>query len=250
MTASTVGPDGVLIPSGPVALPGDGNATLPVYGLQPGTRYVATVTATSTSGTLTRSVTFRTPRLFGMPRPVISPKSVEYGGEVTVTGAIPSATGLAVALQQQPFPFAVPFAPVPGAASATDAQGAYRFTTRALRRTRYGVAAVGYVPPGPGNTAQVWVTAKVGATVKRARRHRFVVAGRYWPDVPSMATLYRLGHGRSGKAVTPVPAGSNSRTFRFAARKLKPGNYEVRLVMASSAGIKNTHSEMIKIPRR
>jgi hypothetical protein len=95
----------------------------------------------------------------------------------------------------------------------------------------------------------VWVSAKVNATVKRARRHRFVVAGRYWPDVPSKATLYRLGHGRSGVAITPVSAGANSRTFRFAARRLKPGSYEVRLVMPSSAGIKSTHSELLKIPR-
>jgi hypothetical protein len=252
VTASTVGPDGVAVPSGPVTLAGDGDATLPVSGLRPHTRYVSTATATATSagGTSTSTARFITPRLSGLGRPVVSPKSVVYGDEVTVTGVIAGASGLGVALSQQPFPFAVPFAPVSNAAGATDARGAYRFTTRALRRTRYGISAVGYVPPGPGTTAQVWVAAKVGATVKRARRHRFVVAGRYWPDVPSKATLYRLGHGRSGTVITPVSAGGNSRTFRFAVRKPKPGSYEVRLVMAAGTGIESTHSEMIKIPRR
>jgi hypothetical protein len=183
-----------------------------------------------------------------MARPVVSPKRVEYGDQVTVSGAILGASGLAVTLQQQPFPFAAPFAAAPGTAAATSAQGAYRFTTRAFGRTRYGASAVGYAAPDDNNTAQVWVTASLETQVKRARHHRFVISGSYRPGVPSKATLYRLGHGRSGAAITPGSAGENSRTFRFAARELKPGRYEVRLVMPASAGIQSTHSEVIRSP--
>ncbi|HEV7494841.1 hypothetical protein [Baekduia sp.] len=250
LTASTVSLGGVVLPSGPLTVTADGDAALPVAGLQPSTAYRWSVTGTSAGGADVTRGTFRTLPLVAMPRPAISANSVAYGSRVTVTGTIPLAPGLAVALQQQPFPFVAPFAAVPGAAGATDAQGAYTFTVQALGSAKYGVSAVGYQAPGPANTVQVRVFASVAAHAKRARRHRFVVSGRYWPDVPSKASLYRLRHGRVGFSVTPASSGGNSRTFRFGARKLKPGSYEIRLTMARSTGVDSTRSASFRIPRR
>jgi hypothetical protein len=250
LSATTVGPDGVVIPSGPLTVTTDGDAGLPVTGLQPDTRYRWNATGTSAGGTDTTSATFKTLPLVAMPRPVITPSSAEYGAQVTVAGTIPGAPALAVALQQQPFPFTAPFAAVPGAAGATDAGGFYQFSFRALQTAKYGVSALGYAVPGPRSTAQLRVSASVDARAKRARRHRFVVSGRYWPDVPSKAVLYRRGHGRSGAGISPRSAGGNSRTFRFPARKLKPGSYEVRLTVANGTGIESSRSASFRIPRR
>jgi hypothetical protein len=251
LSATTVGPDGVIIPSGPLTVTTDGDAGLPVTGLQPDTRYRWNATGTSAGGTDTASSTFKTLPLVAMPRPVVTPRWAEYGTQVTVAGTIPGAPGLAVALQQLPFPFSSgSFAPVPGAVGATDGGGNYQFTVKALQTSRFGVSAVGYAAPGLRNTAQLRILASIDAHTRRARRHRFVVSGRYWPDVPSRAVLYRRGHGRSGVAVSPRSAGGNSRTFRFPARKLKPGSYEIRLTMATSAGVDSTHSASFRIPRR
>jgi hypothetical protein len=250
LTATTVGPDGVVIPSGPVIATADGDAALPVAGLQPNTLYHWTGTGTSAGGTDTTVATFRTLPLVAMPRPAVSPNPAPYGSQVTVTGTIPGALGLAVALQQQPFPFVAPFAAIAGIAGATDAQGSYRFTFQAFQTAKYGVSALGYVAPGPTNTVGLQIFASVDVHAKRARRHRFAVSGRYWPDVPSTAVLYRRGHGRSGVAISPRSAGGNSRTFRFPARKLKAGSYEVRLTMAGSTGVVSTTSGRFTIPRR
>ncbi|MCW2993041.1 MAG: hypothetical protein JWQ18_536 [Conexibacter sp.] len=249
ITATTVGPDGVPIPSGPVTATADGDATLPVAGLQPGTFYHWSATGTSAGGTDTTVGTFRTLPLVAMPRPAVTPNPAEYGTRVTVSGTVPNAPGIAVALQQQISPL-VPFAPVAGQAGAADPLGGYRFAFQAFASATYGVSAVGYAAPSAANTVQLRIFAAVDVSTRRARRHRFVVSGRYWPDVPARAVLYRRGHGRSGAAVTPSSSGDESRTFRFPARKLKAGSYEVHLTMVGSTGVIGTTSGSFRIPRR
>ena len=250
LSATTVGPDGVVVPSGPLTITVDGDTALTVTGLQPDTRYRWNATGTSAGGTDTALGTFETLSLIAMPRPVITPRSAEYGTQVMVSGTIAGAPGLAVGLQEQPFPFTTPFTAVAGAAGVTDAGGIYRFTVQALHSAKYGVSAPGYVTPSPRNIAPLRVYASVAAHARRARRHRFVVSGRYWPDVPAKAVLYRLGHGRSGSAISARSSGGNSRTFRFPARKLKPGSYAVGLTMAKSTGIDGTTSASFRVRRR
>jgi hypothetical protein len=250
LTPTATGPGGVVIPGGPMTATTDGDVALTLPGLQPHTRYSWTVVATRAERTRTLRGSFVTPSLLTMPRPAISSGEVEYGNWVTVTGTIPGAAGLAVELQKQLFPYSGPFAAESGAAGATDAQGNYTFKVQALASAKYGVAAIAYKAPNLANTVQLRVTAAIVAHATRGHHGRFVVSGRYRPDVPSRATLYRVGHGRAGVAVVPMSAGANSRTFRFPARRLKPGRYEIRLVTSRDTGIENTESASFTIPRR
>jgi hypothetical protein len=71
-----------------------------------------------------------------------------------------------------------------------------------------------------------------------------VVAGRYQPAIASKVSLYRRGAGRVGVART-----SNG-TFRFPARALKPGTYEVRVTPIAGAGLETAKSTAMAVPRR
>jgi hypothetical protein len=60
-------------------------------------------------------------------------------------------------------------------------------------------------------------------------------------------SLFRVGHGRVGVAVAGRRSGPGARAFRFAARVLKPGQYEIRLAPATTAGIEPTRSARFTI---
>jgi hypothetical protein len=233
----------------------DGDVALVVSGLRPDSVYQWTATATSAAGTAStpafaRSTSFHTLPLSKVSPPAISAPRAVYGSWVTVSGTLPGAPALPVALAQEPFPYAFPFVAVPGATGGTDADGSYRFTVQALATTRYGLLAPGYEGPTAGNSVQLTIFPAVTVRVRRLRGHRFVVSGSYRPDAVADATLYRLGRGRAGDFVTPASAGDGSRTFRFPARALAPGAYEVRIKTARHKGVASTHSAPFTIPRR
>lgn len=246
-----INPDANRVPLPPTTTTQDGEVAFPLTGLTPGTAYHWAV---STIGPDSRAVTngdFQTQALSPMPAPRLSPASAVFGTRVTVSGTLPGWPGLAVTLNAQPFPFKAPPAAVPGATTSTDPQGGYRFDVRAERTTSYGVtAAAGFLEPGPAGLVRLKVLPELTVKVKRARHHRFVVSGRYRPDVPAQATLFRRGHGRAGVPVAAVSWRGGSRAFAFPARALKPGRYEVRLAVGKTAGVESTKSAKVTIPRR
>jgi hypothetical protein len=244
------GPGAAPTPLGPLTVTADGDVALPLTGLTPSTIYRWTLTASSAGGSGAaahgRGV-FTTAPLYDTPRPKLAVATAVYGAQVGVTGALAAAPSAPVTLQRQPLPTTTPFAAIPGAAGMTDALGNYAFTVTALRRARYGVVAAGYAPPDARNAVELRVTAALTRRVTRAKRHRSVVSGTYRPDVPGRVSLFRVGHGRVGVAIAARGSGPGARAFRFAARVLKPGRYEVRLAPAASAGIEPTRSARFTI---
>jgi hypothetical protein len=252
LTTTVASPTGVAPPvaAAPVTVPADGIAAIAVSGLQPSTTYRWTTVGTSAGGQDTTWATFRTAPLIPMPRPAASVTLASYGSSVTIGGTIPGAAALPIALQQQPFPYTIPFAPAALPAGATDAAGAYSFTVQALQRMRYGVSSAAYALPDRGNTVELRVVPVVTAHQTRARRGRFVVSGGYAPNVPARVSLWWQGHGY----LAPVPvvrrAGPHDRTFRFPARKLRPGVYRVRVAPAVATGFDSGYSTTFRISRR
>jgi hypothetical protein len=235
---------------GPVTVTADGDAALPLTGLSPSTNYRWTVTASSAGGNASASragSVFATARLYDTPRPKLAVATAVYGAQVAVTGTLAQARSVPVSLQSQALLVTAPFAAVPGAAGVTDALGNYAFTVTALHRARYGVVAAGYAVPDRHNAVELRVAAAMTRRVTRARRHRSVVSGTYRPDVPGKVALFRVGHGRVGVAIAARKSGPGARAFRFAARVLKPGRYEVRLAPAASAGIEPTRGARFTI---
>lgn len=249
VTTSTVGPDGVAIPSAPVEITADTVTAIPVSGLQPGTRYRWTSTGTSAGGQDARGSTFTTAPLVAVPRPVVTPSSTTYGQQVTLSGTLPNFPGVPITLQKQAAPFVAPFAAVPGATATSDAQGAYRFTFPATDSAKFGVAATNFVPPGPANTVSLRVSAGIEASLRRARRHRFVVSGRVWPGGEYRVRLHRRNHGPVGPAIRPAGRGGSA-TFRFPARKLKAGQYDVRLTVIGNPGLDPSRTAAFRVPKR
>jgi hypothetical protein len=246
LTGSVVGASGP-IALGPVTVTTDGDVAFPVTGLQAGASVVWSVVATSTAGTgSVRRAILHTAPLLGAPRPALSASKVRYGTTVQVTGAFAARPGLVVALHEQPFPLLTSLNPAEAATTVTDAQGAFAFSIRATRPATYGVTtAEGYLLPQQGQLAKLDVFPVVTATVKRAKRHHFVVSGRYRPTgVAAKASLYRGGIVKVGTAV------STTGRFAFPARALKPGRYEVRVVPAASTGYVRGKSGLVTVPRR
>jgi hypothetical protein len=252
MSFVPVGTPNAPIPVGPVTVTADGDVALPVSGLVPDGLYHWTVSAQSDGGTATARGTLSTPRLIGVAVPRASVRVAPYGSPVTFSGAIPTAAGLPLALHQQPFPYLAPFAAITGATGNAGPGGEYTLTVPALQRARYAVAvgSPDYVAPVAGTAVEVRVAATVRAGVARARGHRFVVSGSYAPDVPARVSLFRRGHGRSGVAVAGRRAAGGRRAFRFPARALKPGAYEVRVVVAAGVEVEDARSASFRIPRR
>jgi hypothetical protein len=71
-----------------------------------------------------------------------------------------------------------------------------------------------------------------------------VVAGGYQPVIAGKVSLYRRGGGRVGAART------SKGTFRFPARALKPGKYEIRVMPTEGTGFERAKSAAVTIPRR
>jgi hypothetical protein len=235
---------GVVTPFGPISITADGDVAIALAAPESATEYYWSAKVASVAGDGTSSGAFRTEALITMPRPTLTPSVATYGSHVTVSRTIPTKPGLALALAEQAFPFSGPIAPLAGTAATTDATGAYAFDLRAEHPAAYGVAADGAVALAAGNLSKLKVAPAIAAKVKRARHHRFVVAGRYQPALAAKVSLYRRGAGRVGSVRT------SKGTFRFPARALKPGKYEVRVTPAADTGYVNAKSAAIVVPRR
>jgi hypothetical protein len=230
---------------GPVPVTVDGDIAIPLPALTAGTTYMWSAIATNVVGDARSSGTFRSEALIVMPRPMFTPLVATYGSNVTISGTILNKPGLVVTLARQVFPFDGPIQPLTGTVATTDATGAYAFDLRVTRPVAYGVTAGGAATLAAGNLTRLKVAPAVTAKAKRARRHhRYVVAGRHQPAVRSVVSLYRRGAGRVGDE--RVSYG----TFRFPARVLKPGKYEVRVTPDVDTGFVRGESAVFTIPRR
>jgi hypothetical protein len=235
---------GVVTPFGPIAVAADGDVAIPLPALDAASGYAWTAKATSVAGDASSSGAFRTESLISMPKPTLTPAFATYGSHVKIAGTIPGKPGLVLTLAEQAFPYSGPIVPLAGMTVTTDATGAYSFDVRAEHAADYGVTADGAAALAAVNLAALDVAPAVTAKVTRARHHRFVVAGRYQPAIATKVSLYRRGVGRVG-------SGRRSKgTFRFPARVLKPGKYEVRVVPAVDTGFENTKSAAVTVPRR
>ena len=235
---------GVVTPFGPYAVTADGDVAIPLSALDAAAGYKWSAKATSVVGDGTSSGAFRTESLIVMPRPTLTPAVATYGSNVTISGTIPTKPGLAVTLAAQAYPFTGAIEPLAALTTTSDATGAYAFGVRAERPVAYGVTADGAAVLAAANVTKLKVAPAVTAKGKRARRHRFVVAGRYQPAIAGKVSLYRRGAGRVGVART------SKGTFRFPARALKPGKYEVRVAPADGTGFERAKSAAVTIPRR
>jgi hypothetical protein len=235
---------GSAITFGPYLVVADGDVAIPLTGLDAGMGYGWFARATSVGGEHTAHGGFRTESLIKMPRPTLVPAVATYGARVTISGTIPNKPGLAVTLAEQTYPFSGPIRPLARMASATDTAGAYTFVLFAEHPAAYGVTADGAVALAARNLTRLKVAPAITAKAKRARRHRYVVAGRHQPAVRSVVSLYRRGAGRVGDE--RVSYG----TFRFPARVLKPGKYEVRVIPDVDTGFVRGKSAVFTIPRR
>lgn len=231
-------------PFGPIAVAADGDVAIPLTGLEPGAGQGWIAEAKSIAGTGRTGGTFRTASLFATPRPKVTPTAVPYGSHVTITGTIPKG-GVLVTLAAESFPFTGLIAPLNGVTTTTDVSGAYAFDVRVERPAAYGVIADGAVPLVSRSLTRVRVGAVVTVKLQRARHQRFVVSGHYLPGVAGRVTLYRRGAGRVGASRT-----SANGAFRFAARALRPGKYEVRVTPSDGVGYVPGKSAAVTVPRR
>lgn len=235
---------GATTPFGPVAVTADGDVAIPLTALTAGTGYAWTAKAASVAGEDNAIGGFRTEALTVMPKPTLTPAVATYGSNVRISGTIPNKPGLVVTLAEQVYPFSGPIGPLAGTTATTNATGAYVFDLRAEHPAAYGVTADGAAALAAGNVTTLKVAPAVTAKAKRASRHRFTVAGRYQPAIVGKVSLYRRGGGRVGIART------SKGTFRFPARPLRPGKYEVRVTPAVSTGFERAKGMAVIVPRR
>ncbi|HET6505683.1 MAG TPA: hypothetical protein VFG42_02730 [Baekduia sp.] len=238
-----VGPFSVTATFGPIAVAADGDVAIPLPALAAGTSYVWAATASGPGGQSPSVGEFRTESLIYMPPPRVSEKKVAYGTHVAITGSI-SKPARVLTLVEQASPFTGVITPLLGTVATTDATGAYAFDLRAEHSARYGVTTDGAAESTAGNLTKVEVFPVVTAKLQRAKGHRFVVSGRYQPAVDGKVTLFRRDAGRVGTALT------SKGTFRFAARALRPGRYEVRVTPAPVAGLLMGKSATVVVPKR
>lgn len=159
-------------------------------GLAPSTTYHFRLVATNASGSSQgQDKTFTTLAPGAAPTPsavtlAANPTRVRFGRTTTLSGQASGnkAAGAEVVVEQNPFPYTGPFAPV-GSPVVTDAAGAYSATVVPAVNTRYQVTAKTSPPvtsaPVQVNVAPA-VSLRVGDTrVRRGRRVRF--SGRVAP---------------------------------------------------------------------
>jgi hypothetical protein len=234
---------GVTTTFGPVTVTADGDVAIPVAGLAANKAYFWDATVAGPNGEVAASGELRTAGLISMPKPQISQRKVVYGTHVKISGAVPKP-GLVLTLAEQVAPFTGVIAPLAGTVATADAGGAYAFDIRAEHSARYGVTADGAAPLSVTNLTKLEVFPAVSAKLQRAKHHRFAVSGRYRPAVGGKVSLFRRGAGRVGTALT------NKGTFRFAARTLKPGKYEVRVTPDPGVSLIAGKSATFTVPRR
>ena len=229
---------------GPYSVAADGDVSIPLTGLDAGMGYRWFATATSIGGEHTADGWFRTEALIMMPRPTLTPAAATYGDLITISGTIPNKPGLVVTLAEHAYPFTGPIKPLARVVTATNTTGAYKFDIVAERPAAYGVSADGAVALTARKLTKLKVAPDVAAKAKRVRRHRLSVVGHYRPAIAAEVSIYRRGAGRVGDSR------SSHGTFRFPARVLKPGKYEVRVTPADDTGFARAKSSIVTVPRR
>lgn len=240
--ARGVGLLGVAAWFGPLPVPGNGDIAIPLTRLAAGKTYYWTARP---DGYILRALVtgeFHTDALIAMARPNLSAAKVAYGSHVTISGTVPKP-GILVTLAEQAPIYAGPVATTPVTAIA-DGVGVYAFEVRAEQSARYGVAIAGAAPLTAAGLARLDVFPAVTVRLKRAPHHRFRVTGSYAPDIAARVSLFRRGGGRVGAAV------KSNGAFRFAARTLKPGTYEVRVTPDSRPELIAGKSAAFTVPRR
>jgi hypothetical protein len=235
---------GAAVPFGPYSATADGDVAVPLTALDAGATYAWSAKVTSIAGEGSSLGGFRTEALIVPAKPTLTPPVATYGNSVKISGTIPNKPGLLMTLAEQAYPFNGAIGPLPGITATTDPLGAYAFDVRADHPVAYGVTADGAVALAAGNLTRLKVAPAVTAKAKRASRHRFAIAGRYQPSIAGKASLYRRGAGRVGVAR------ASKGTFRFPARALKPGRYEVRVTPAASTGFEKAKSATVTVPQR
>lgn len=149
-----------------------------VSGLLPATKYYFRLVAVSASGTATGSeLSFTTPLVNVPPsKNAVSissvPHAIVWGRTAQITGQVtgPGKAGQTVILKSSPYPYTAPFKPT-GQTTTTSSAGAYAFTVRPGRNTRYQVTVTTKVPVSSG-TATVGVRVKVVIHVSTLRPFR------------------------------------------------------------------------------
>jgi hypothetical protein len=158
----------------------NGNATksvgTDVSGLTPATKYYFRIVATSASGTATGSEQSFTTPLVGVGGPnknsvsiASVPHSVVWGHPAQINGQVtgPAKGGQTVVLKSSSYPYTSGYKPT-GQTATTSATGAYAFTVRPGRSTRYEVTVATKAPVTSG-AAAVGVHVKVVIHVSTLR---------------------------------------------------------------------------------
>jgi hypothetical protein len=228
-----------------VPVPPDGDVAIPLTGLAAGKTYywAAAPDRALPGGAIPRSTangSFATVPLLPVARPALSAVKVAYGTHVTISGTVPKPGVLVTLVQAAPLTGRI----APTAVTTTaDGSGAYAFDVRAGRSARYGVAFDGAARVTPAGLARLDVLPAITARLQRAKGHRFRVTGSYAPHVGAQVSLFRRGAGR-------VAEKRSEGAFRFAARTLRPGTYEVRVTPDSRPELIAGKSATFTVPRR
>lgn len=226
----------------------DGYVAVPISGLQPGTEYQWQAVASNPGGSSNPvGGGFKTkPALvIASSIPTASPRNVVYGQRSTLTGS--ATPGTSVALHQLAFPFRGQFALATQTFAKAGASGRISFSVQPSASTMYALSLPG-VTPAKNAAVRVDVSAAVtNVSVRKSKRRkgRYTVAGRYRPAGNATAVLANVGSGaRVGQPIS-VRGGK----FKIANRKLRPGRYEVQIVVDRS-GIDTGQSRTLRIRRR
>lgn len=225
-----------------VSVPPDGDVAIPLTGLAPGKTYSWTATPDGVLSRSTPTGSFATNPLLPVARPALSAAKAAYGSHVTISGTVPRP-GALVTLAAQASPFVGPIVPT-AVTTTADGAGGYAFDVLAERSARYGVTMDGAVPLTRAGLVRLDVFPAITARLQRAKGHRFRVTGSYRPHVGAEVSLFRRGGGRVGEVR------ESSGAFRFPARTLKPGTYEVRVTPDARPKLVAGQSRTFTVPRR
>lgn len=168
---------------------------------------------------------------------VATPSTVTFGSHLSIAGLLsgPGASGVAVTLEQNAYPFTGPFRPV-GPDTTTDATGHYAFLVTPGAATRYEVVAKTKHPVTSSAVGvRVRLRVGLGVTTTRPRRGQLVrFAGLVTPAhngrAASLQKLTRTGfrtiRRTTLRAATVVNGVARSRYF-FRIRVYADGTYRV-----------------------
>jgi hypothetical protein len=195
-----------------------------VSGLQPVTVYYYRLIAVNAAGAATGAIrAFKTAKVPLSLAILVAPKPTVFGATATVQGTLSGTgnAGLAVVLQQNPFPYTAGFANV-GNPELTNATGGFSFPVVGLAQATQFRVVTTTDPPVVSPPAIEEVAVQVSAHVGRARRRHYArIYGTVTPAVEGMqVAIMRVIGGRnvlvSGTIVRHGNATSSSfsRTIR------------------------------------